>query len=310
MGVPQGSILGPTLFNLYVTPLAKVIRSYGFDVLSYADDTQILVTLGPDPLETKSHFKDCMSHIDKWMYTNQLQLNGGKTEIMLYGRAHEHWAPDWWPASLGPCPIPTQSVRNLGFQMDNKLSMKDHINNTVGSCFGIMRNLRKVFKWLPLKARKPLVQGLIISRMDYGNALLASTNENLLSRMQVLQNTAARLVLNLPPRSPLAPNLKLLHWLPVRKLIRFKILCLTPKNMYVKGPGFWAQKLSWYQPGRTLRSSNQALLAAPRICTTTNEGRAFSFLASAYWNKMPLHLHTINDHNCFRRQLKTWLFDI
>lgn len=229
MGVPQGSILSPTLFNLYVTPLARVIMSYGFDVVSYADDTQILITLGPDPMDTKTRFINCMLHVDRWISTNHLQLNCNKTEVILFGKAHEHWSKDWWPPKLGSCPIPRPAVRNLGILIDDQLSMKNQVNQMIGTCFGIMRSLRKIFKWIPIEARKPLVQGLIISRIDYGNALSTPINEDLLSRLQVLQNTAARLVLNLPPRSPSAPTLKLLHWLPVRKRTRFQTLCLAHK---------------------------------------------------------------------------------
>lgn len=63
-GVPQGSILSPMLFNLYVAPLARVIRSHGFDTVLYADDTQLWLTLGPNPTDTRLRFKNCMTHIN------------------------------------------------------------------------------------------------------------------------------------------------------------------------------------------------------------------------------------------------------
>lgn len=210
---------------------------------------------------------------------------------------------------MGPCPLRKQSVRNLGITIDNKLSMKNHVNLVLGTCYGILQKLRKIFKWLPIESRKPLVQGPIVSRLDYGNALLASLNEDLFSKLQILQNTAARLILNLPPRSPSAPSLRSLHRLLIRKRGHFKILCLTHKIIHGTRPSYLAKKLNRYKPGRMLGSSSKSLLALLRICTVRSGGRSFYFLALYLWNKLPFYLLSIADHKRFRKELKTWLFD-
>lgn len=163
-----------------------------------------------------------------------------------------------------------------------------------------MQSLRKIFQWILVESRKPLVQGLIIIQLDYGNALMASINEELLTKLQVLQNTATRLVLNLPSRSPSAPSLKALHWFPIRKRIRFKIMCLAHKNMYGNRPSYLAKKINWYLPNRNLRSGTKHLLAPLRIHTSRNGGRSFSHLAPVFWNELPLQLRMVIDHNQFR----------
>lgn len=154
----------------------------------------------------------------------------------------------------------------------------------------------------------PLIQGLIISRLDYGNALFASINEEQLNKLQVLQNAAARLVLNLPPRTPSAPSLRILHWLPIRQRIKFKIGCLTHRTLIGQGPKYLAKKLRRYQPTRTLRSSNNHLLTIPRTRTIKNGNRSLSCFAPTLWNTLPLPLRAENDHKKFRKMLKTWLF--
>lgn len=219
-----------------------------------------------------------MTDINVWMQNNHLQLNASKTEIIFFGKAQELWSSDWWPPNLGPCPSPKLVARNLGVKSD-KLSMKDHDNHVTCICYGLMQSLRKFFQWIPVESRKPLVHGLVISRPDYGNTLMASINEELLTKLQVLQNTAARLVLNLPSRSPSAPSLGALHWLPIRKRISFKINCSVQKTMHGNGPRYLAQKLMWYLPSRTLRSATKHLLTPLKICTTRNGGRSFSYLA-------------------------------
>ena len=77
-GVPQGSSLSPILFNTYMAPLADIVRSHGLNIISYADDTQFILSLSKDSITTKTNFHKCMTSITNWMRNNCLKLNTDK----------------------------------------------------------------------------------------------------------------------------------------------------------------------------------------------------------------------------------------
>ena len=87
-GVPQGSILGPLLFNIYMLPLAQILQN---DICyhSYADDTQIYITITPGDYGPIQALSNCIDQINDWMCQNFLQLNKDKTEIIVFGAKEE-----------------------------------------------------------------------------------------------------------------------------------------------------------------------------------------------------------------------------
>lgn len=107
----------------------------------------------------------------------------------------------------------------------------------------MMSLLRKVFPLLSLSVGKTLVQQLVISRLDDWNALLATTNES-----------TSNLIQNLPARMASTPLLSVLHWLPMHKIIIFKICCIVHESLNGRGPSYLVEKCISYQPGRPLRS--------------------------------------------------------
>ena len=84
-GVPQGSISGPTLFNLYMLPLGSIIRKHGINFHSYADDTQLYIAMSPDDPGPIDALFNCILDIKSWMAKNFLQLNQDKTEVLFIG---------------------------------------------------------------------------------------------------------------------------------------------------------------------------------------------------------------------------------
>ncbi len=105
---------------------------------------------------------------------------------------------------------PSASVRNLGVIFDDQLTFKEHIAKTARSCRFALHNIRKIRPFLTQHAAQLLVQALVISRLDYCNALLAGLPSNTIKPLQMIQNAAARLVFNEPKKSPCYTSLYLL----------------------------------------------------------------------------------------------------
>lgn len=274
-GVPQGSPLSPTLFNIYVVPLASIIRECGFLAVSYADNTQVVVSTSSNVEETADCFNCCMKQVNKWMQSNCLKLNSEKTEVMLLGSDSSLWTPRWWPASLGECPTPVPKVKNLGFIFDDKLTFNCKINKLSSTFWFILKMIRKIRPFIPHDALKTLVPALALSRLDYGNTLYMRIQSQYLLKLQRLQNAAARLVLDIPRFEPVSHRLWALHWLPVDKRITFKSQCLAFKALHGIGPQFSSTHLKWYVPAKSLRSAHSKLLQTPKFKQVRWGGRSF-----------------------------------
>lgn len=85
--------------------------------------------------------------------------------------------------------------------MDSKLSFEHQTRRVAGTCFGVLKVLRKTLDLLPIAARKILVHSLVTSRLDYGNILYLGATAKCMLRLQGVQNAAARLILKQPRRA-------------------------------------------------------------------------------------------------------------
>ncbi|KAJ1125462.1 hypothetical protein NDU88_003894 [Pleurodeles waltl] len=112
-GVPQGSFLCPTLFNIYMTPLTTIVRNHGMNIVSYTDDTQLIISLTKDPDMAKNNFHLGMEAVTTWMRESCLKLNSDKTELIIFGNATSAMDDTWWPTSLSTPPPPTKHALGI-----------------------------------------------------------------------------------------------------------------------------------------------------------------------------------------------------
>ena len=208
---------------------------------------------------------------------------------------------------------PLHSVRDLGFIIDSKLTMSDHVNNVVRSCFFQLRQLRSVRHSLPIEARKALVHCFISSRIDYCNAILYGVSGAVLRCLQTVLNAAARLIVDAGKRQHMTPILRDLHWLPVKERILYKIGILSFQCVRRTGPAYLVEmftRVSDVEGRSTPRSAARGDFVIPRSNTVTFGPRSFRVSGPTFWNKLPLEMRDQDiSYEQFKSKLKTLLFE-
>ena len=129
-GVPQGSVLGPLLFALYVNDVTTVIRRFdGVEHLMYADDLQVFIRAHPDDAGNALRIlEDCICEVKRWFDEHYLTVNQTKTEFMVFGTHHVLKKVPPLTLKFGEATIePSDCVRNLGVWLDPQLKLNRHV---------------------------------------------------------------------------------------------------------------------------------------------------------------------------------------
>ena len=145
-GIPQGSILRPIPFNLFVAPLGELCRAKGVSFQGYADNTQNYFSFGPmsgspnNQVECITKLENCIDAVRHWMQTNFLKLNKNKMEFIILGLSKQLKKVGNITVKIGEDIIPNvPAVKNLGIFLDAELKHTIHINKLTSSSFITLR---------------------------------------------------------------------------------------------------------------------------------------------------------------------------
>ena len=188
-------MLAHILFTLYIKPLTSIISKFGFSYHFCADDVQFYVAFDADKTLDANVLTNCLKAVKQWLCCNKLKLNNSKTQCILFGRTSKQSCSVVNAFSTVDFSLTSSiCVKNLGALLDSNLSMQGQIKRIIKICFFNIRNIGKIRKYLNEDSYKMLVNNLIISHLDYCNALYHGLPHYLLNQLQRVQNTAARLV--------------------------------------------------------------------------------------------------------------------
>ena len=153
-----------------------------------------------------------------------------------------------------------------------------------------------------------IVNAQITSRLDNFNAVLVGLSGELLHKLQLVQNNAAKMVTKTKKYDYVTPLLYKLHWLPISYNIDYKIILLCFKALNNLAPVYVSEMLHHKEPtGYNL--GNELELVEPRTKLISYGDKAFSSIAPRLWNKLPHSLKQITKLDKFKKDLKTYLFE-
>ncbi len=270
--------------------LGSAIQKHDFSYHCYADDTQLYLSFHPDDPTIAARISACLTDISCWMKDHHLQLNLAKTELLVVSANpsfHHNFT-----FQLGSSTItPSKTARNLGVVIDDKLNFTDHITKTARSC-------------------RLLVQALVLSILDYCNALLAGLPASSIKPLQLIQYAAARLIFNEPKRTHVTPLFINLHWLPIAARITFKALMFSYRTTSGSAPLYLNSLLQTYMPSRSLRSASERRVTVPSQRGTKSLSLTFSLTVPIWWNDLPNSIPAAESLTIFKKWLKTHLFPL
>ena len=311
-GTPQGSVLGPRFFDIYIRSQPEIFKHCNFKSTAYADDSngmkKFAITFQYNVL--KNDVPHCLETIAKWMNLKFLKINPDKTEIVVFLPAHlsSKLIINGTILTNGECIRFSNSVKNVGFTLDKHLKMDKHVNKIVSHCFKLIKDLWCLRSFTSPKDMEILVNSSVTSRLDYCNSLFFNMAKSNFQKLQKVQNAAARLVLRKSLRSSASEMLKQLHWLPIHSRCIFISLLLMFK--YVNGicPSNFTFEYKTFNGPYSYRAQDSLMLKT--ITAKTKYGkRKFEYYGPRLWNRLTYKMRTEKNIEIFKKKLKTLLFD-
>ena len=298
-GIPQGSILGPLLFILYINDLPEHVSNV--QVSMYADDTAIVYS-SKDINDVVDRINDDLKKVDNWLSRNKLSLNIQKTSFMIIGTPQKLAHISNHDIDINIRGIRLQRVnhcKHLGIVIDENLLWSNHVEHVSKKVLTGLYFLRKSNNVLPKNIQAMLYKTIVAPHFDYCNIVWGRCNTSLCNKLQVLQNRAAKIITGTSTYSSSTQALNELNWKNLDEKLYYNEAMTMFKIINHWTPNYLCKRFVRKETRYNMRNSNNLHLVKPN---TEYKKRSFSYRGAKLWNSLDNDVKSAINVNDFRQQ--------
>lgn len=295
IGVPQGSILGPVLFALYINDLRDVVKHSTLNL--FADDTLISVS-ARSTQEAADKINDDLTNVSKWLKLNKLKLNIEKTKCMVINSRSEINVNIKVENSVIEV---VDSYKYLGVILDNKFDFKENIKyvcKKMSKKVGLLGRLRNK---LPFNSAVLIYKTIISPHVDYCASMLFMCNKTEMDKLQKVQNRCLRVILRCNRRTSIKLMLNTLCLLSIKQRIFYNTLVLIFKITNNLLPEYLKQKIKYNYEVATRSLRRQSQLNVPNLRKEKTR-RSIFYNGIKLFNELPSQIRKSEKLNEFKRK--------